>query len=151
MNDPVRIRAATPSDAEAMRHCAAQAFGEYLPLLGKPPAPMLDDYEEIIQRHHAYVAELGDEVIAILVLIETPSGMSLDTVAVVPAHRGTGLGRRLIESAESIAHKLGYTCLKLHTNVLMTANVAMYERMGYTETHRGEEHGYQRVFMRKTV
>jgi GNAT superfamily N-acetyltransferase len=151
MNDTVRIRAAIPSDAVAMRHCAAQAFGEYLTLLGKSPAPMLDDYDEVIQRHHTYVAELGDRVIAILVLIETPAGMSLDNVAVVPAHRGTGLGRRLITCAESIARKLGYACLKLHTNVVMTGNVAMYERLGYTETHRGEEHGYQRVFMRKTL
>ena len=33
----------------------------------------------------------------------------------------------------------------------MTENIALYTRLGYVETHRGEEIGLMRVYMRKTL
>ena len=33
----------------------------------------------------------------------------------------------------------------------MTENIALYLRLGFAETHRAVEDGYERVFMRKPV
>jgi hypothetical protein len=33
----------------------------------------------------------------------------------------------------------------------MTENLALYSRLGYVETHRGEEKGYSRVYMEKRL
>jgi hypothetical protein len=33
----------------------------------------------------------------------------------------------------------------------MTENIARYTRIGFVETHRGTEEGYERVYMRKLL
>jgi hypothetical protein len=35
--------------------------------------------------------------------------------------------------------------------VTMTENIQRYARIGFIETHRGTEDGYERVFMRKLL
>jgi hypothetical protein len=39
----------------------------------------------------------------------------------------------------------------LYTNIVMTENLALYTRLGFEETHRADEDGYRRVFMRKRL
>ena len=48
-----------------------------------------------------------ETVHGLVVLIPESAAMLLDNVAVDPASRGLGLGRRLIEFAEAEAHRLG--------------------------------------------
>ena len=53
--------------------------------------------------------------------------------------------------AEDEARWRGYAEIRLYTNVVMRENLALYLRLGYHETGRGEEAGYQRVFMAKSL
>jgi hypothetical protein len=39
----------------------------------------------------------------------------------------------------------------LYTNVLMVENLSLYSSLGYIKTHRGEQNGYSRVFMEKSL
>jgi len=119
--------------------------------MGKPPGPMVDDYANVIQRHSAFVAEENGEIIGVLVLIQTESGMLLDNVAVHPEHQGEGVGRRLLELAESETRNRGYAHLDLYTHECMTENIEMYKRIGYVERERQTEHGYNRVYMQKAL
>lgn len=41
--------------------------------------------------------------------------------------------------------------MRLYTNVLMTENLALYGRLGFRETGRVSEKGYERVYMAKAV
>ncbi|WP_260854710.1 GNAT family N-acetyltransferase [Paraburkholderia sp. BCC1884] len=82
-------------------------------------------------------------------LIPEQDAMLLANVAVAPAARGTGMGRSLLEYAERAASAAGYGVLRLYTHETMTENIALYSRIGYTETHRAEENGLKRVFMVK--
>ena len=50
-----------------------------------------------------------------------------------PQHRGTGLGRRLAESAIGYAQQLGYTRMVLDTLPSMTAAQSLYESLGFRE------------------
>jgi ribosomal protein S18 acetylase RimI-like enzyme len=77
--------------------------------------------------------------------------MLLDNVAVAPDAQGSGLGRRMLEFAERVAAERGYGAIKLYTNEAMTENIALYRRIGYAETHRIEEKGLRRVYMRKPL
>ncbi len=65
--------------------------------------------------------------------------------------QGQGLGRRLVAFAESEARRLGYAELRLYTHATMTENIALYTRLGFCETGRGREAGYDRVFMAKRL
>ncbi len=145
------IRTAQPSDAVAIKRCVEAAYQHYIARMGKPPGPMVDDYANVIEQHGAFVVEENGEIVGVLVLIQTESGMLLDNVAVHPEHQGEGLGRRLLELAESEARNQGYAYLDLYTHECMTENIEMYKRIGYVETERKSEHGYNRVYMQKAL
>lgn len=148
---PVAIRPARPEDLDVVREIVDAAYAVYLPAMVRPPAPMLDDYGSRIEAGEAFVASQADTVVGVLVLIDCPDHLLLDNVAVPPAAQGTGVGRRLVAYAEGEAVRRGYAEIRLYTHIVMAANVAYYESLGWEETHRAEQHGYRRIFMRKRL
>jgi hypothetical protein len=56
-----------------------------------------------------------------------------------------------MEFAEEEAARLGLAKLSLYTNVAMTENQAIYAHLGYRETRRETEDGYQRVYLEKGI
>ena len=151
MNVSQRIRSAEKSDAAKMKTCVEEAYRHYISRMGKPPGPMLDDYEKVIERHMAFVAEDDGDIVGVLVLVRTESGILLDNVAVQPRHQGKGLGRRFLELAESEARRQGYAHIDLYTHECMIENIEIYDSHGYVETERRRERGYNRVYMRKAL
>ncbi|HME27019.1 MAG TPA: GNAT family N-acetyltransferase [Acetobacteraceae bacterium] len=134
-----------------MRDVVHAAYAHYLPRIGKPPGPMLDDYAQRIADGQAGVLEDAGRIAGILVLEEGADGFLLDNIAVLPEYQGKGLGRTLIEFAEAEARRRGYREIRLYTHVLMTENIALYRRVGFVETHRVSEKGYDRVYMAKQL
>jgi len=112
---------------------------------------MLDDYRELVDAGRVHVAESNGVVQGVLVLVPEVDGMLLDNIAVAPVAQGTGLGRMLLVFAERAAIAAGFEYIKLYTNEAMTENIALYGRIGYAETHRAEEKGLHRVYMRKRL
>ena len=52
---------------------------------------------------------------------------------VVPAYRGAGLGRRILDELEAIARERGCRATRLDTSEYLTAAVALYRSAGYVE------------------
>lgn len=144
------IRLAHADDANAVRALVADAYGHYIARIGKPPGPMLDDYDRRIAAHQAWVCEERGDVVGLIVLEEGPDGMLLDNVAVSPAAQGRGLGRALIAFAERETCRRGFDEIRLYTHALMEENIALYGRLGYTITGRVQEKGFDRVYMAKS-
>ena len=145
------IRPAHPDDTESVRDVVRAAYAHYLPRIGKPPGPMLDDYAQRIADGQAWVLEDAGRIAGILVLEEGADGFLLDNIAVLPECQGKGLGRSLIEFAEVEARRRGYREIRLYTHALMTENIALYRRIGFVGTHRVSEKGYDRVYMAKQL
>ena len=145
------IRPARPDDADAVRDVVDAAYRHYIARMGKPPGPMLDDYAQRIADGQAWVMDDGGRITGILVLEETPDGLLLDNIAVLPDGQGKGVGRALMEFAETEARRRGFAAIYLYTHELMTENIAIYTRIGYVETHRITEKGYNRVYMTKQL
>lgn len=147
------LRAATADDAADVKALVDAAYGHYVDRIGTRPGPMRDDYDAAIRDRQVLLAP-GDDatpLAGVLVLDVTDNGFLLDNVAVHPAYQGRGLGKALLDRAEAEARAAGFDSIYLYTHELMTENIALYLRLGFVETHRGEQAGYARVFMRKRI
>jgi GNAT superfamily N-acetyltransferase len=146
------IRRAEPRDRAVVETIVHDAYTHYVARIGKKPGPMLDDYASLIDAGAVSVLdEPGDAIAAIIVLLPKSNYLLLDNIAVRNNRQGQGLGRQLIAFAEAEARRLGYDELRLYTHVMMTENVALYARLGFVETGRGHDAGYDRVFMTKRL
>lgn len=145
------LRLATRDDLAAVQEIVRAAYTHYIARIGREPGPMLDDYTALIGEGRVHVAERDGAVQGVLVLIPQDDAMLLDNVAVAPKAQGSGLGRTMLEFAERAAVEAGYCEIKLYTNEAMTENIVLYTRIGYAETHRVEEKGLRRVYMRKPL
>jgi GNAT superfamily N-acetyltransferase len=145
----MRIRPADAADLPAVERIVRDAYTRYIARIGKPPGPMLDDYAALIRGHGVWVA--GDPAEGVIVLLARDDHLLLDNVAVDPAFQGRGVGRALILFAEAEARRRGFAELRLYTHQAMMENIALYSRTGWTETGRGEQNGFARVFFRKPV
>jgi GNAT superfamily N-acetyltransferase len=145
------IRAATEDDAPQIARIVALAYAHYVARIGKPPGPMLDDYQRRVADGAVWVIAQGHCLAGLIVLIPRPDHLLLDNVAVAPDHQGRGLGGRLLAFAESFARGRGYREIRLYTHEKMVESHRLYARLGYEETDRRIEAGYSRVFMRKQL
>jgi len=148
--EPV-IRRASEPDTQEIERIVSVAYKHYVSRIGKPPAPMSDDYRELVCHGNVWVLTLGAEIAGLVVLKRESDYMLLDNVAVKPEHQGSGFGRQLIEFAEARARQCGYDEIQLYTNALMHENLAMYARLGYQEFSRRGDSGFDRVFFRKSI
>jgi ribosomal protein S18 acetylase RimI-like enzyme len=63
----------------------------------------------------------------------------LEELYVVPAMRGRGIGRALLEAAMATGRQAGATHIDLNTGETDTAARALYESVGFTNREGGEE------------
>jgi len=150
MDEP-RIRAATAADVSVITEIVDQAYRHYTARIGKPPGPMLDDYATRVSEGVVWVLQESHVIVGIIVLVPSANFLLLDNIAVSPERQGSGLGRRLLAFAEAEAKRRGYDEIQLYTHQTMVENQRLDASLGYEETGRGTEAGYDRVFMRKRL
>jgi ribosomal protein S18 acetylase RimI-like enzyme len=149
--DDGAIRPARPADLPDIARTVHDAYAHYVERMGQRPGPMDDDYPARIAEQAVWVIERDGLIAGLLVLLPEPDHLLLDNVAVARTHQGRGIGRQLVAFAEAEARRRGHREIRLYTHVTMTENQALYRRLGFEETHRGEQAGFARVFMRKRL
>lgn len=128
------LRPATVADVPRLTELVHAAYGHYVERLGGPPRPMTDDYADVVRSHRVIVAERGGEIIGLIVLGVSDEGFLVDNVAVDPSHQGGGVGWALLKRAEVEARRAGFDSIYLYTRERMTENLALYSRIGYSNT-----------------
>jgi ribosomal protein S18 acetylase RimI-like enzyme len=145
------FRAAGVEDASNVAELIDAAYRHYVERIGGPPRPMTDDYAEVIRDRRVTVAEAHGAIVGVIVLAVTDEGFLVDNVAVHPAHRGSGLGRALLELAEAEARRAGFDSIYLYTHERMTENLGLYARIGYVEYDRRSQGAFSLVYLRKQL
>jgi N-acetylglutamate synthase-like GNAT family acetyltransferase len=144
------VRAATVADVADIERLIAEAYTPYVARIGRAPAPMSADYRTLVTAtDQTWVLVDGGEVMGVLVTIPKSDHLLIENVAIAPSAQGRGHGRTLLACAERQARELGLPELRLYTNAAMTENLAFYPRMGYRETARRAQDGFDRVFFVK--
>ena len=151
MADSVSVRPAKKSDVSAMIAIATAAYVIYVERIGKEPAPMVADFAGHVASREAFVLEDQGEVVAYIVTFPKDGRQFIENVAVRPSRQGQGHGYRLLAFAEDQARRHGFRQLFLYTNAKMTENLDFYPRLGYLETHRISEDGFDRVYFEKDL
>jgi ribosomal protein S18 acetylase RimI-like enzyme len=147
----VSLRPATMIDVPMLSELARAAYAHYVERLGGPPRPMTDDYAEVVGSQRVVVAERGGKLVGMVVLGTNDEGFFVDNVAVAPSHQGLGVGRALLEHAESAARDAGFDSIYLYTHERMAENLALYARIGYVEYDRRATGGAHIVYLRKQL
>jgi ribosomal protein S18 acetylase RimI-like enzyme len=131
------VRRATPSDAEAigrLLHDFNTEFDEPVP----EPRAIAGRIGELIESGETIVLLAGSGPHGLAVLRFRPSLYSralecyLAELYVVPAERGHGLGRALMEEAIEVARRQGANYMDLGTSEDDVAARALYESLGFS-------------------
>ncbi len=110
---------------------------------------MMADFMQQVSEGAVSVAIKSDKLVGYAVFYPDENCMHLENVAVLPSYTGLGIGKQLIQYVEDQAVARGYNCVELYTNELMYENLAMYPKLGYIETERKTQSGFNRVFFAK--
>jgi ribosomal protein S18 acetylase RimI-like enzyme len=147
----VDIRLASISDVPDLRFCARSSYSKYVNRMGQEPAPMNADFERLVAQGFVHLARMGEEFVGYVVFFGEGDHLQLENLAVLPTHSGKGIGKQLIEFVVATARNGGVRAVELYTNEAMTENLAMYPRLGFQETDRKCQDGFNRVFFRKSL
>jgi GNAT superfamily N-acetyltransferase len=147
------VRAARPDEAKAVGALVEAAFSRHVAAVGRRPAPMDDDHGARITLGQQYVVD-GDTpgtLAASIVLVDEGDHLLVNNVAVAPDRQRQGHGRALLVFAEDEARRRGLPEIRLHTHARMADNLIMYPRLGYIETGREAQGGFDRVLFVKAI
>ena len=121
---------------------------------------MIADFATLISESKVHVLTLEQLVAGYVVSFPQQSGAYrskqpseskayfLENIAVNPQQQGSGYGRLLVSHVESLARQSRCTAIELYTNELMVENIFWYTKLGFVETERKHEAGFDRVYMR---
>ncbi|MBO0890195.1 MAG: GNAT family N-acetyltransferase [Acidothermales bacterium] len=94
--------------------------------------------------------ESGRLVAAVRVRLVDPTTAEIGRLVVAPDRQGRGLGSALLAAAENRLPR-SVTNVRLFTGEHSTANLRLYARSGYAETHRTPAAGYDLVHLAKEL
>lgn len=142
-------RLAVPADLSQLQSVVDASYEKYLTRMVRAPAPMYRDYVDAIEKELIWV--IGAPIDGLISFTQSEEVLLIENVAVHPSVQATGLGRRLMDFAESVAITQGLHRLALYTNEAMTENILIYGHLGFAEVDRRTEDGYRRIYMEKRL
>jgi len=125
-----RVRPGDPSDLAVVERIERASFADPWPrealLQELVPSPL----------RLPLVLELGGLPIGYLMAWRTAGELHILNVAIDPAHRRRGLGRRLLRTAIADARDHGFDLVTLEVRPGNTAALALYRALGFAQTGR---------------
>jgi ribosomal protein S18 acetylase RimI-like enzyme len=145
------IREAAPADIYPIQRIAEAAFAPFVESIGAKPEPMQANFGRQIEKGQIEVLVKSTGIRGYCVSYPKGLRWHIENIAVAPDSQGEGVGTALIADAEKRAALMGFDTIDLYTNVHMTKAILWYEFLGYVETERSEQNGFQRVFFAKEL
>ncbi len=146
-----QLKRAEAEHADDIRALVRTAYEMYVERMDREPAPMLADYEGLIDQQIVTVALMGDAVAGVLICYPQGDQLHVENVAVSPDFQGHGIGGLLMTNAEQQAQSQNISKIGLYTNEVMTENFPFYEALGFQIRERAMQDGYARIFFEKTL
>ncbi|WP_432543854.1 GNAT family N-acetyltransferase [Kineococcus sp. SYSU DK002] len=147
------LTALTPADAGEVLTLQRAAYASEAQLYADPLLPALtqslEELREELTADGGYGLRLGPRLVGAVRTRVRGEEVHVGRLTVVPDLQGRGLGSRLLEAAETGS---GASWAVLFTGHLSVANLRLYRRRGYRETHRTSlREGVDLVHLRKDL
>ncbi len=162
-SDVLTIRTATEADAPVIASIIGESFREQAELLGISrtdyPNYVAFETEARVRSRldagvHIALASRGDQVVGTVSSMRHHQGsIEITRLAVLPAQRGNGYGRELMEYAESRLVALGAAAVEISIVAKFQRLQAYYEQLGYSavELKRVPSLPFELLTMRKLL
>lgn len=148
MNKKWQIREARVEDSVQLKLVMESAYSIYEERMeGNRLPPLEVDYKDEIENYPVWVVEMNKEIVGGIILLFESDYCQIANIGVHTKYQGYGIGKGLLQFAESVAEQKGYSIIKLATHVLFTENLVYYTKLGWTEYDRDEI----RVYMKKSL
>jgi ribosomal protein S18 acetylase RimI-like enzyme len=131
--DGVTLGQATAADIPEIMEVVNAAFEEEAFFVNRPrthPAQLA----EHLQSGHFLLAHQGAQLLASVYCELRGQRGYIGMLAVNPEHQGTGLGRAMMQAAESFLRTSGCSVAELSVVSVRTALLPLYRKLGYVET-----------------
>jgi len=158
MSDTLILRAATAVDAPAIAATIAAAFEEYRGKLEPESGAFGETAEgiagELARDSGAIVAERNGQMVACVMVKLLEDDLYFGRLSVLPAARGQGIARRLVEAVEDEARRRELSGVRLGVRIVLTENQRLFTSLGYVETGREAHEGFDHptsINMRKPL
>lgn len=158
MSDTLILRAATSADAAAIAATIAAAFEEYRGKLRPESGAFRETTEgiaaELGRESGAIVAERNGRMLGCVMVKLEEDDLYFGRLAVLPAARGQGIARKLIEAVEDEARRRELAGVRLGVRIVLTENQRLFTDLGYVETSREAHEGFDHptsINMRKAL
>lgn len=132
MTSSLIIRRAGSDQVAQIRDLTVRAYAKWVPITPRKPRPMTADYDVSMQTNQFDLLYENDRLVGLIETVQQDEEMMIVNVAIDPVHQGKGFGTRLMKHAEQLAKGSALRATRLYTNKLMTENITLYERLGYS-------------------
>jgi ribosomal protein S18 acetylase RimI-like enzyme len=158
MSASLILRAATAADAPAIAAAIAASFEQYRGKLAPESGAFRETAEgiaaELARDSGAILAEQDGKVLGCVMVKIVDGDLYFGRLSVVPAARGRGIARKLIEAVEDEARRRELPGVRLGVRVVLTENQRLFASFGYVETSREAHEGFDHptsINMRKAL
>jgi ribosomal protein S18 acetylase RimI-like enzyme len=139
-----QIRRANKDDTGSIAAILYDAFVEhqsaYTPEAFRATTPTAGQIGNRINEGPIWIAVEEDTVVGTVSAVLEGASLYIRSMAVIPAARGQGIGRRLLGVVEEYAVQNGFERLWLSTTPFLTQAIRLYEQAGFSKR---EERPYE--------
>jgi ribosomal protein S18 acetylase RimI-like enzyme len=147
--EAIVVRPAAPGEAAVLLDIMRSAFADYRGVLQPESSVFVETEAEIAAKLSAgggFLAVENDRPVGCIIAeLKDRRGYPmgyLGRLAVDPALRRRGLARRLMLSGEGFVRERGLRSVEVQVRIALTANIALFQSLGYRETARASHPGY---------
>lgn len=143
--ETILLRQATEQDIPELVQVIHAGFEQYRGKLDPPSGAHTETVESIREQFNtarAVVAIADYQIVGCVLYQPEEDHIYLGRLAVLPAYRGNGIGRQLIDQVEVETRKLGYARVRLGVRLVLKDNQTFFQNCGYRVVSYENHPGY---------
>jgi GNAT superfamily N-acetyltransferase len=137
----ILIRIAIMDEAPVIASVLYQAFVEfeaqYTPAAFAVTTPGPNQIRKRWSEGPVWVVEEGGQLVGTVSAAPKSEGLYIRSMAVLPFHRGEGIGYILLQAVEHLANTQGIHRMFLSTTPFLAGAIKLYERFGFSRSNDG--------------